>query len=47
MSRNGKLVAKARVSSVQKNRCVANLVPGWELSEVVEGDVVIPAHPDS
>jgi hypothetical protein len=47
VSRNGKLVAKARVSSVQKDRCVANLMPGWELSEVVEGDLVFPAHPDS
>jgi len=43
VNRNGKLVAKIRVQSVQKDRCVANLVPGWKLGEVYEGDLVIPA----
>jgi len=47
VNRNGKLVAKVRISSVQKDRSVANVVPGWELGEVLEGDVVIPAHPKS
>jgi len=45
--RNGKLVAKVIVSSVQKDRCVANVMPGWERGEVFEGDQVIPAHPAS
>ena len=26
---------------------IANLVPGWKLAEVTEGDQVIPAHPES
>jgi len=47
VNRNGKLVAKVRVSSVQKGSSVANVVPGWQLGEVMEGDVVIPAHPAS
>ena len=41
------LVAKVIVSSVQKDRCVANIMPGWQLGEVIEGDQVIPAHPES
>ena len=45
VSRQGKLVAKVVVRSVQKDRCIANLVPGWKLGEVIEGDEVSPAHP--
>jgi myosin heavy subunit len=44
INRNGKLVAKVRVRSVQKDRCVANIVPGWQLGDVLEGDQAIPAH---
>ena len=47
VNRNGRLVAKVRVSKVQKNRAVANVLPGWQLGEVMEGDQVIPAHPSS
>jgi hypothetical protein len=47
VNRSGKLVAKVRVSSVQKGSCVANVVPGWQLGEVMEGDMAIPAHPSS
>ena len=47
VSRDGKLVAKVIISEVQKGRCIANLVPGWKLAEVTEGDQVIPAHPES
>jgi hypothetical protein len=47
VSRNGKLVAKVRIQSVQKDRCIANVVPGWRLGEVMEGDQVIPAYPES
>lgn len=47
VSRQGKLVAKIIVSRVQKDRCVANLVPGWKLGEMIEGDEVSPAHPAS
>jgi hypothetical protein len=47
VSRNGKLVAKVIVRAVEKDRCVANVMPGWKLGEVFEGDVVTPAHPAS
>jgi flagellar biosynthesis chaperone FliJ len=47
VNRDGKLVAKVIVSSVQKDRCVANVMSGWQLGEIFEGDVVTPAHPKS
>jgi cell shape-determining protein MreC len=47
VNRNGQLVAKVVVTSVQKDRCVANVMPGWQIGEVIEGDQVIPAHPGS
>ncbi|HET7625157.1 MAG TPA: hypothetical protein VFM25_07820 [Verrucomicrobiae bacterium] len=47
VNRDGRLVAKVRVTSVQKDRCIANVMPGWRLGEVLEGDQVIPAHPAS
>ena len=47
VSRDGKLVAKVIVRSVQKDRCIANLIPGWKLGEMIEGDFVTPAHPAS
>lgn len=43
VNRDGKLVAKVRVLRVEKDRCIANLVPGWKLGEVAEGDSAIPA----
>ncbi|MGO9584942.1 MAG: hypothetical protein ACLP2Y_01870 [Limisphaerales bacterium] len=47
VSRAGKLVAKVIVRSIEKNRCIANVMPGWKLGEVIEGDEVSPAHPAS
>ena len=47
VSRDGKLVAKVIVRSVQKDRSIANIVPGWQLGDVIEGDEVTPAHPAS
>lgn len=47
VNRDGKLVAKIKVTSVDKNRCIANVVTGWKLGEVLEGDQVIPAYPAS
>lgn len=43
VNRNGKLVAKVKVRSVEKNRCIANIMPGWAIGEVLEGDQVFPA----
>ena len=47
VSRGGKLVAKVRVSRVERNRCVANVMDGWNLAELMEGDQAIPADPQS
>jgi hypothetical protein len=47
VARNGRFVAKARVVRVEKNRCVANLIPGSQVGEIHEGDVLIPAYPES
>ena len=47
VNRNGKLVGKVVVRNVQKDRSVANVMPGWDIGEVMEGDQVIPAHPAS
>jgi hypothetical protein len=45
VSRDGKLVAKVIVRTVEKDRSIANLIPGWTFGPVVEGDAVSPAHP--
>ena len=47
VSREGKLVAKVVIRTVQKGRSIANIVPGWKLGELIEGDDVTPAHPAS
>jgi hypothetical protein len=47
LSRNGKLIGRAKVTSVQAERCVANLVPGWGVGEVLEGDIAMAAPPRS
>ncbi len=44
VNRNGRLVAKLRVSEVQKGKSIANVMPGWKLADVMEGDQVIPAY---
>lgn len=47
VSRGGKLVGKIIVRSVQKDRSIANVVPGWKQTDLMEGDVVIAAYPAS
>jgi hypothetical protein len=42
VSRQGELVAKIRVTSVQDSRSIANIMPGWKIKDVMEGDVVLP-----
>ena len=45
VSRNSKLVGKIIVRSVQKDRAIANVVPGWKISDIMENDMVIAAYP--
>jgi len=47
VNRNGRLVGKVEVRTVHKDQSIANVLPGWELGEVMEGDQVIPAYPAS
>ena len=41
VNREGKLVAKVRISKVEPNRCIANIIPDWKYGEIMEGDQVI------
>jgi myosin heavy subunit len=41
VNRNGKLIAKVRIATVEANRSVANVLPGWKQDEVMEGDQVL------
>jgi len=34
-------VAKVRITNVQSQRSIANILPGWKLKDVMEGDVVL------
>ena len=38
ISRNTKLVAKVKIASLEGERSIANIIPGWDLAEVREGD---------
>ena len=42
VNRNGRLVGKVQIRSVQSDRCIANVLPNWKLADVMEGDQVIP-----
>jgi hypothetical protein len=41
VAREGKLIGKVRISSVQKDRSVASIMPAWKRGEIMEGDQVI------
>ena len=41
ISRKTKLVAKVRIMSLQPDKSIANILPGWNLAEVMEGDQVL------
>ena len=41
VSRNGRLVAKIKIVNVQTERSIANVMPGWKLGEIMEGDLVL------
>ena len=45
--RGDRLMGRGKVSRVEKDRRLANLMPGWECGEILEGDVAIPATPRS
>jgi hypothetical protein len=39
-TRNGKLVARIKITRVDSDRSIASVMPGWKLAEVMEGDQV-------
>lgn len=41
VSRDGKLIAKIILMTVYQDRSIANVMPGWEFGEIMEGDNVI------
>jgi hypothetical protein len=41
VNRNGKLIAKVKIFSVEQNRCIANILPNWKNADVMEGDQVL------
>lgn len=43
ISRNGELIAKVKVMDAKEKRSIANIMPGWKLKDVMEGDLAL-AH---
>ena len=43
INRDGKLIGQIKVTSVEPNRAIANILPEWKQDEVMEGDIVIPS----
>ena len=41
VSRDAKLVGKVKIVSVEPHRSIANIMPGWKLGEIMEGDQVL------
>lgn len=41
VNRDGKLVAKVKITRVEPNRAIANIIPEWKQEDVVEGDQVV------
>ncbi len=41
VSREGKLVGKVQITSVEGERSIANVVPGWQQAEIQVGDAVL------
>lgn len=41
VNRNGQLVGKIRIASVQEKQSVANILPAWKKDEIMEGDQVL------
>jgi cell shape-determining protein MreC len=41
INRDGKLIGKVQITSVQPNRSIANVLPEWKQDEVMEGDQVL------
>lgn len=45
VAREDRLIAKLRIVSVTGKRAIGNPIPGWDFSQIHEGDTVLPASP--
>ena len=41
VARNGKLIGKIQLSTIEPDRSIANVLPEWKLNEIQEGDQVL------
>lgn len=41
VNRNGKLIGKVRITQVEPNRSIANVMPDWKQDDMMEGDQVL------
>ena len=44
VSREGRLIGKVRITSLEQNRAIANILPGWDLGDIHEGDDVLASY---
>jgi hypothetical protein len=44
VTRQGKLLSKVKVASLENNRSIANIIPGWSQGEIMEGDEVLTSY---
>ena len=44
VTRQGKLVGKVRISRMEPNSAIANIMPGWAQADIMEGDQVITSY---
>lgn len=42
--RQGKLVGKVKVTTLDSDRAIANVLPGWSQAELMEGDTVVTSY---
>jgi hypothetical protein len=41
VNRSGRLVAKLKIADVKDHRAIANIMPGWQHGQLMEGDMVL------
>jgi DNA repair exonuclease SbcCD ATPase subunit len=41
VEKDGKLLGKVRIASVDKQSCIANIMPNWQRGDIMEGDEVL------
>lgn len=44
VARNDDLVGKVQVKSIEQNRSIANILPGWNIEDIREGDRVLTSY---